>query len=26
MKERRAELGKKIDADYAESFRKFTLS
>ncbi len=25
MKERRAELGKKIDAPYAESFRKFTL-
>jgi LmbE family N-acetylglucosaminyl deacetylase len=25
MKQRRAELGKKIDADYAESFRKFTL-
>ncbi len=26
MKERRAELGKKIGAEYAESFRKFTLS
>jgi len=26
MQSRRAELGKKIDADYAESFRKFTLS
>jgi len=25
MKERRAELGKMIDAPYAESFRKFTL-
>ncbi len=26
MKQRRADLGKKIDAEYAESFRKFTLS
>ncbi|MGY8879771.1 MAG: PIG-L deacetylase family protein, partial [Dehalococcoidia bacterium] len=26
MKSRRAELGKKIGAEYAESFRKFTLS
>ena len=26
MKERRAELGKKVGADYAESFQKFTLS
>ena len=26
MRERRAELGKKIGADYAESFQKFTLS
>jgi hypothetical protein len=26
MKQRRAELGKKIGVDYAESFRKFTLS
>ncbi|MGY8879730.1 MAG: PIG-L deacetylase family protein, partial [Dehalococcoidia bacterium] len=26
MKSRRAELGKKIGASYAESFRKFTLS
>jgi LmbE family N-acetylglucosaminyl deacetylase len=26
MKQRRAETGKMIDADYAESFRKFTLS
>ena len=25
MKERRADLGKQISADYAESFRKFTL-
>ena len=26
MKQRRAELGKKIEANYAESFKKFTLS